>query len=178
MGNVKYASQVPTFLQLQLILNFASHVLNQATLNVQGATCSIQGADSGVVPITLKTSTAVETRMLACKLLIEYIHHSTTYRGRNPPENNLLGACGEGYSGILCNDCKDGYYQTDSDFKCTKCGSGWRDAASFVGLFLFLLIFILILVRSAIQGALKEKNYISVFLRILLNHFQLVTITA
>ena len=37
---------------------------------------------------------------------------------------------------------------------------------------------IVFLVRSTLQGALEKKNYLSVYFRILMNHFQLLTLTA
>jgi hypothetical protein len=37
---------------------------------------------------------------------------------------------------------------------------------------------VVFLVRSTLQGALEKKSFLSVFLRILMNHFQLLTLTA
>lgn len=45
-------------------------------------------------------------------------------------------------------------------------------------MFLLMLSAIVLLVRSSLQGALEKKNYLSVFIRILMNHFQLLTLTA
>ena len=45
-------------------------------------------------------------------------------------------------------------------------------------MFFLLILLLIFLVRSNIQGAGKEKNYLPVFFRILTNHFQLLTITA
>ena len=45
-------------------------------------------------------------------------------------------------------------------------------------MFFLLILLLVFLVRSNIQGAGKEKNYLPVFFRILTNHFQLLTITA
>jgi hypothetical protein len=43
---------------------------------------------------------------------------------------------------------------------------------------IILLIVIIVLVRSNINGATKEKNLLPVFFRILLNHLQIITLTA
>ena len=91
--------------------------------------------------------------------------------------NNSLGACKEGYQGILCADCKVGYSRTN-EHQCGKCPSvGWN----IVKLTLIMcgqIILIIITVRSTIASALEIKNIQSVYIRILLNHLQLLTLTA
>jgi len=47
-----------------------------------------------------------------------------------------------------------------------------------LGLFFVLIVAIVILIRSTLQGAFEKKNYLSVYLRIFLNHMQLLILTA
>lgn len=87
------------------------------------------------------------------------------------PENNSLGACADGYQGILCADCKIGYSRTGSSYKCSICPTVASNVIRMIGLFFIMIIGIIFLIRSNMQGALQKKNYLSVFIRILLNHF-------
>ncbi|TNV88176.1 hypothetical protein FGO68_gene8013 [Halteria grandinella] len=98
--------------------------------------------------------------------------------GRNPPYDNPLGACGEGYQGILCSDCEVGYSRTGSSYKCSKCPSTDTNVLRLLGLFVLLIVGLVMLIRSNLQSASKEKNYMTVFFRIIMNHFQLLTLTA
>ena len=41
-----------------------------------------------------------------------------------------------------------------------------------------LVIILILLVRSNIESGSKEKNFLPVYVRILMNHFQLLTLTA
>ena len=47
-----------------------------------------------------------------------------------------------------------------------------------IGMFLILIIGLVVLVRSTLQGATAKKDYLSVYFRIIMNHFQLLVITA
>lgn len=52
------------------------------------------------------------------------------------------------------------------------------NVAKLVALSLVMIAGIVFLVRSTIQGATKKKSLLSVFFRVLMNHFQLLTLTA
>lgn len=85
--------------------------------------------------------------------------------------NNTLGACATGYQGILCTDCSIGYSRSGSSFKCSKCPDNKENATKLFFLFVIMLAGIVFLVRSTLQGATQKKNYLSVYFRILMNHF-------
>jgi len=136
---------------------------------------STQIGTTGGATILVTTSLNAEMTKPACKshkILI------SNFRGRNGKENNLLGACAEGYQGILCADCSVGYSRTGSSYKCSKCPNQADNTVKLFFLFLAMMAGIVFLVRSSLQGALQKKSFLSVFIRILMNHFQLLTITA
>lgn len=90
--------------------------------------------------------------------------------GRNYPENNLLGACSQGYRGIMCSDCMSGYSKSANTGKCSKCPSRLSNSLIICGLVCLATIVVVVIVRSNLKGASNEKNYLPVFIRILLNH--------
>ena len=72
--------------------------------------------------------------------------------GGNPPENNLIGACHEGYQGPLCTDCALGFSRTGNNYKCSQCPSKILNILRLFGLFLILIVFIVVLVRSSLSN--------------------------
>ena len=72
---------------------------------------------------------------------------------------------------ILCMDCKIGYSRSGTTYKCSKCPSAAANSLRFLGIFGIVIIGLVFLVRSNLAGALEEKNFVSVFIRILMNHF-------
>ncbi|CDW88933.1 UNKNOWN [Stylonychia lemnae] len=72
--------------------------------------------------------------------------------GMLPPLNNPLGVCAQGYQGLLCSDCKVGFSRT-----------------SFQGMLIFMI-------RSTLNSAREEKNVTSIYLKILVNHLQLISL--
>eukprot|EP00347_Sterkiella_histriomuscorum_P011701 403371438 len=97
--------------------------------------------------------------------------------GMNPPENNSLGACEVGYQGILCTDCQINYSRTGT-YECSLCPDATSNSFKLFAIFVAVICALVFLIRSTIAGALEQKNYLSVFIRILSNHFQLLIITA
>ncbi|TNV74918.1 hypothetical protein FGO68_gene11958 [Halteria grandinella] len=87
-----------------------------------------------------------------------------------------LGTCGEGYQGILCSSCKSGYSLSESTRKCLKCPTKTANFLLIAGIVVILAVFVIILVSANQNSSNKEKNYLPVFLRILLNHFQVLTL--
>lgn len=78
----------------------------------------------------------------------------------------------------MCNDCQVGYSKSGSSFKCLKCPDKAINIARLIALSIALIVVLAFLIRSNIYSASKQKNQISVLLRILMNHFQLITLTA
>ena len=87
----------------------------------------------------------------------------------NAPENNLTGRCKEGFQGVLCTDCEVEYSRTGI-FDCDRCPNPVWNVVRIIVLLIILLVAVAIIIRSTLLGAFERKNYLSVFLRIFLNH--------
>ncbi|TNV88127.1 hypothetical protein FGO68_gene3291 [Halteria grandinella] len=98
--------------------------------------------------------------------------------GRNPPQNESTGACREGYQGILCSDCKIGYSHSGSQFECVKCPDPSLNKLRLFGLGLVLLAIVVLMVRSTLSSNGVKKSLLPVFLRMMLNHYQLFVLTS
>jgi hypothetical protein len=122
--------------------------------------------DSGDLQIPLKILRLVLTKILACKLFFSII------RGMFKDEE-ILGVCKMGYEGIQCSTCMEGYTRLGS-FNCTQCPE--FPVISFIGLFILLLALVVFVIRSTIANAKKKLKYHSAYLRILLNHLQIVSL--
>ncbi|TNV74984.1 hypothetical protein FGO68_gene9839 [Halteria grandinella] len=87
-----------------------------------------------------------------------------------------LGLCADGYKGILCASCKTGYTLSEGSRKCLKCPSKTSNTLQLAAFIIVIVIFVIILVRSNLKSSVKIKNYLPVYLRILVNHLQLVAL--
>ncbi|TNV87911.1 hypothetical protein FGO68_gene12525 [Halteria grandinella] len=85
--------------------------------------------------------------------------------------------CLDGYQGVLCSDCAQGYSKTLASFKCSECPSMVQNVLILAAILLGVGVFLIILITSNLNSPLKEKNYLPVFLRILLNHLQILTLS-
>jgi hypothetical protein len=94
-----------------------------------------------------------------------------------PPNNSLTGECYTGYQGILCADCVDGFSRS-SGFKCSLCPEEKSNIARLFFIMLALALAIVLMVRSTLQGALNKNNVTSIYIKILMNHLQLVLLTS
>eukprot|EP00347_Sterkiella_histriomuscorum_P009701 403340212 len=97
--------------------------------------------------------------------------------GMIPPKNNPQGECDTGYQGILCADCQPGYSITSS-FKCGQCPEFSLNLFRIIAIFILVVVVIGFMIRSTMKGAADTKNITSVFQKILLNHIQLIVLTA
>eukprot|EP00347_Sterkiella_histriomuscorum_P007237 403349735 len=97
--------------------------------------------------------------------------------GMIPPRNNPRGTCEEGYQGILCTDCSQGYSR-QGDFKCAECPAQGANVARLIFIFIAVLGLVVFLIRSTLLGAKEKKNLTSIFLKIMMNHLQLILLTA
>ena len=115
-----------------------------------------------------------------------YWRSSPTYETFTPcirPESCLggseiepLGTCAKGYRGILCNDCEARYSR--SGLECSECPALLWNAILFIGLMITLVLVIMFLVRSTLGGIEAKKPLYQVFLKIFLNHFQILAAVA
>mmetsp|Transcript_17203 Transcript_17203/g.12286 ORF Transcript_17203/g.12286 Transcript_17203/m.12286 type:complete len:422 (+) Transcript_17203:512-1777(+) len=73
--------------------------------------------------------------------------------------------------------CEVGYSRTGT-FECSTCPSRATNAIRLFFIFLAGLLVIFYLVRSTLNGAKDDKNVTSIYLKILMNHLQLILLTA
>ncbi|CDW74850.1 UNKNOWN [Stylonychia lemnae] len=97
--------------------------------------------------------------------------------GMVAPTFNQLGDCQEGYRGILCADCSHGYSR-DNDYQCKYCPEHWANILRLLAIFIGVVFLIVFMVRSTLNGAKDSNNVTSIYIKILLNHFQLLLITS
>ncbi|CDW79545.1 UNKNOWN [Stylonychia lemnae] len=97
--------------------------------------------------------------------------------GMIPPQNNLLGDCLNGYQGILCADCINGYSR-DKDYQCAICPDPSLNILRLISIFIAIVILVVLMIRQTLRGAQDINNVTSIYLKILLNHFQLILMTA
>lgn len=90
-------------------------------------------------------------------------------------ESNLLGICEDGYEGNLCQSCKDGYSRVSTN-QCAECPDDTTNGLILLGIFTLMILVIGITARSSISSAYVEKSMFSVYFKILLNFFQLMSI--
>ncbi|TNV88096.1 hypothetical protein FGO68_gene15873 [Halteria grandinella] len=88
------------------------------------------------------------------------------------------GECSASYQGFMCASCKEDYSQNELSKKCERCPSPISNAFILLLLLIVFLAFIVILVHSNLSSSNNEKNFLPVFLRILVNHLQILTLVA
>jgi hypothetical protein len=96
--------------------------------------------------------------------------------GQNPPENDPLGSCAEGYQGILCTNCQIGYSKQGSEQLCKKCPGRLGNAIKIFVSGIVCMLGLVFLIQTTYKNALKVKNYTTVYNKITLNHLQMMTI--
>ncbi|CDW81646.1 UNKNOWN [Stylonychia lemnae] len=97
--------------------------------------------------------------------------------GMIPPNNNILGECSKGYRGVLCADCEIGFSR-DNDFQCSFCPIPFLNSLRLLAILTAVVILVVFMIRSSLNGAMDANNVTSIYLKILLNHFQLILVTA
>ena len=85
-------------------------------------------------------------------------------------QTSATGFCFEGYIGTVCGVCDIGYSSTGA-YECSKCPPQNKNIVRIVGMLLLMLMAVSIMVRSTLNSALEKKNFMSVYWRILMNHF-------
>ncbi|CDW82469.1 UNKNOWN [Stylonychia lemnae] len=97
--------------------------------------------------------------------------------GMIPPKNILVGECQQGYQGILCADCEYGFSR-NNDYQCSLCPESALNVLRLLAIVSAVAILIVFMIRSTLNGAMEINNVTSIYLKILLNHFQLILVTA
>ena len=93
------------------------------------------------------------------------------------PDYNPQGSCLAGYEGILCAECSPGYSSTGS-YQCSPCPAYITNIVRITGILIGAIIIVVLMIRSTLKGALEKKNVTSIFQKIMLNHVQLIILTA
>lgn len=127
------------------------------------------GADVGPRPGYWRSANTSDN-FISCLYSSACLGYETTY-------NNSLGACFSGYQGILCADCSVGYSRS-GDYECAKCPAAYLNIIRLALVAIAAVIGIAFMVRSTLAGALQRKNIQSVYIKILMNHLQLIVLTA
>ncbi len=95
-----------------------------------------------------------------------------------PPKNVSIGECSDGYQGVMCMDCAVGYSRTNGYF-CSKCPLFKFNILRLLGILLIAVLFGVVLIRSTlVLGRKNVVSFQSVYMRILMNHLQLIILTA
>ena len=92
------------------------------------------------------------------------------------PDYNPNGSCYKGYEGILCDTCSTGY--SKSGLKCAPCPELVPNIIRLSAIGLIVIGGLVYLIRSTLLGAKETKNVTSIYLKILMNHLQLILMTA
>ena len=91
-------------------------------------------------------------------------------------EFNPQGHCYSGYRGILCAQCETGYVG-NSNFECAECPELWKNVLLLVAVLVLSTVAIVVFIRVTLASMNEKKSNVSVYLKILTNHLQLIVIT-
>lgn len=89
-------------------------------------------------------------------------------------EKYPMGECAKGYKGIICGDCDDNYSKT-KQFECAGCPDRVRNIFQVIAISIAAIGYVVFLVRSTLNSADKPKPLYSVYLKIMTNHFQVLS---
>ena len=93
------------------------------------------------------------------------------------PSNNNLGEWFTGYQGILCADCQVGFSRT-TNYKWSRCPNPVWNIIRLILILIAAIVAVIIIIKTTLAGALQKKNVQSVYLKLLMNHFQLLSLTS
>ena len=103
--------------------------------------------------------------------------NSAACLGYVSPTNNNLGEWENGYQGILCADWEVGYSR-EGTYQCGACPNAIWNVIRLTGILIAVLVGIVFMIKSTLNGALQRKNIQSVYIKILMNHLQLIYLTS
>ena len=84
--------------------------------------------------------------------------------------------CSEGYEGNLCQVCSQGY-SNGNENSCSKCLDYDENVAKIIGVIFIIGIFLIYQSYSTLESAYKERSITSIYLKILVNYLQIVSLT-
>ena len=86
---------------------------------------------------------------------------------------NPTGVCAKGYEGILCSKCASGYGHSGKS-ECAECGGAAMNITIFAILAVLAIFLLGLLVKMTLSGSDLKRPLYQVFLKIFLNHFQIL----
>lgn len=89
---------------------------------------------------------------------------------------SLTGKCEKGYEGVKCSGCSKGYSMTGR-FECSECIQTTKTYVMRVFLGLMLIAFSVGSVWLSLRTATRNRSLISVYFKILMNYFQVTSVT-
>lgn len=105
-------------------------------------------------------------------------NHDACIGSPEPPLTlSYTGLCEDGYYGNLCNGCKSGFSRQNS-IDCVSCPTFIVNVVKMVGIGVGVVLALVIIIKTSISSARKPRSQYSIFIKILLNYFQLVMLTA
>ena len=93
------------------------------------------------------------------------------------PSNNSLGEWFTGYKGILWGDWTSDFSKNDI-YRWDKWPDPVWNVFRLLMILIGIIIWIIIMIRSTITGATQMKNLQSIYIKILMNHLQLLVLTS
>ena len=98
--------------------------------------------------------------------------HRPACLGMIAPDFNPKGSCAAGYQGVLCTDCKTGFTRS-REYECKLCPPTWWIVTRILVIIACIMLLVVFLVTAQAQ-----TRYLHVYLRLLINHVQLILIIA
>lgn len=89
---------------------------------------------------------------------------------------SYTGHCGPGYYGALCSSCEPGYYRAGA-YDCKKCADPTWNGLRIAGVLAVVVLVVVVLVKGTLASQARQQAS-SVFVKILLNHTQMLAIIA
>jgi hypothetical protein len=89
-------------------------------------------------------------------------------------ETHPLGICDTGYTGTVCGDCADNYSKSGT-YTCSECPSRIKNIIELTFILLAVVLYVAYLTRSTMRSASKLKPVYNVYLKIITNHFQILS---
>eukprot|EP00347_Sterkiella_histriomuscorum_P019434 403341642 len=97
--------------------------------------------------------------------------------GTQNKQQSLQGECALGYQGILCADCQTEFSRS-GEFKCSQCPNRVVNIVRLTFIVAGVSILLIFLIRQTLNSASDKNNITNIYFKILINHFQLIMMTA
>eukprot|EP00359_Climacostomum_virens_P007602 CAMPEP_0204901898 /NCGR_PEP_ID=MMETSP1397-20131031/3348_1 /ASSEMBLY_ACC=CAM_ASM_000891 /TAXON_ID=49980 /ORGANISM="Climacostomum Climacostomum virens, Strain Stock W-24" /LENGTH=1637 /DNA_ID=CAMNT_0052070321 /DNA_START=1200 /DNA_END=6113 /DNA_ORIENTATION=- len=96
--------------------------------------------------------------------------------GPEDSDYSLTGKCEEGYHGVKCSGCVQGYSMTGR-YECSECIQNTKTYVMRAFMCLLVAVFAVGSVWLSLRAATRNRSLMSVYLKILMNYFQITSVT-